>query len=264
MTMVEKDNIIKLKNVDAYLNDKLVLENINFAVSRGSFTAIIGPNGAGKTTLFKVILGLLPHSSGEVIIFDKSPLHLGKDRKRIAYVPQIRSVDMKFPASVRDTVIMGRYARLGLFHKPKLSDYEIADEAMEKTDVLSIANKPVSKLSGGQLQRVFIARALAGEPEIIFLDEPTSGVDQLHTSDFYALLKSLRTQSMTILMVSHDVGVVAGYVDSIACLNRKMIVHGLPQEVLTGNALKEMYGCEAMFFHHGSVPHMVVCEEECR
>ena len=253
------ENLIDLKNVNVVLKDRLVLEDINFQVKNGSFTALIGPNGAGKTTLIRVILGLQKYISGSVEVFGKPPENLGKLRNRIAYVPQLRSVDLKFPVKVKDAVLMGRYARLGLFNSPKKKDREIAEEMMSKVDISSIADKPLGKLSGGQIQRVFIARALTALPDLIFLDEPTSGVDQLHTSGFYELLKSLRTEKMTILIVTHDVGVIASYVDSIACLNKKIIVHGIPQEVLNGETLEQMYGCEAMYLHHGKVPHMVVC-----
>lgn len=256
--MENKEYIIELQDVDVVLKDRLVLDNISLKVERGSFTAIIGPNGAGKSTLLRVILGLQKYISGTVKIFGKPPSELKKERKKLAYVPQIRSVDLKFPIKVKEAVMMGRYPSLGILSYPKQSDWEIVKEVMERTDITDIADKPISKLSGGQVQRVFIARALAAAPEIMFLDEPTNGVDQLHTSDFYKLLKSLRSDNMTILMVSHDIGVIAKYVDSIACLNTKMIVHGLPTEVLTGSTLKDMYGCEAMFLHHGDVPHMVV------
>ncbi len=258
--MEKGTNIIELNNVNVVLKDRLVLEDINFKVVSGSFTAIIGPNGAGKTTLFRVILGLQKYISGDVKIFGKPPRDLGRERNKIAYVPQIRSVDLKFPIKVKEAVLMGRYARLGLFHSPSKEDKAVAREMMERVDILSIADKPLGKLSGGQMQRVFIARALAAQPEIIFLDEPTSGVDQLHTSDFYELLKKLRSEDMTVLMISHDVGVIASYVDTIACLNKRLIIHGVPQDVLTADTLEKMYGCEAMFLHHGKVPHMVVCE----
>lgn len=257
------ENIIELKDVNVILNDRLVLEDINFSVGKGSLTAIIGPNGAGKTTLIRVILGLQKCISGSVKVFGEQSEKLGRLRNRIAYVPQIRSVDLKFPIKVKDAILMGRYARIGLFSSPKKADWEIVEEVMDKVDILPIADKPLGKLSGGQVQRVFIARALAAQPELIFLDEPTSGVDQLHTNDFYELLKQLRTKEMTVLIVSHDVGVIASYVDMIACLNRKMIVHGIPKEVLTGTTLEEMYGCEAVYLHHGKVPHMVVCEGDC-
>ena len=257
------ENIIDLKDVNVILNDRFVLEDINFSVNKGSLTAVIGPNGAGKTTLIRVILGLQNYISGSVKVLGKNPEKLGRLRNHIAYVPQIRSVDLKFPIKVKDAVLMGRYARLGLFKNPKKSDFEIADKMMSKVDILSIADKPLSKLSGGQVQRVFIARALAAQPDLIFLDEPTSGVDQLHTNDFYELLKQLKTEDMTILIVSHDIGVIASYVDTIACLNKKMIIHGVPKEVLTGETLEKMYGCEAMYLHHGKVPHMVVCEGDC-
>lgn len=258
-----KDNgpIIRIKDADVILGDKLILEKITLSVDRGQFVAIIGPNGAGKTTLFKVILGLIPAESGTVELFGKNPEKLGSDRHRLAYVPQIRSVDMQFPLKVKNAVLMGRYARLGLLHSPRGKDREIAWEMMEKTGVADLAEKPINKLSGGQMQRVFIARALTAQPDILFLDEPTNGVDQFYTSSFYDLLKDLHREQMTILMVSHDVGVVAGFVDTVACLNRRLIVHGKPQEVLSAHTLEEMYGCEASFLHHCQAPNMFVKQD---
>lgn len=257
----EDKNIIELENVVVYLNDRMVLEDINMSIPYGCVTAVIGPNGAGKTTLLKTILGIIKPSSGKISVFGKSPDHLGKDRNRIAYVPQIRSVDMTFPIRAKEAVMMGRYPTLGLFAKPSKEDYKIVDEVMEQVDITSIADKPLSKLSGGQVQRVFIARALAANPELLFLDEPTNGVDQLHSSNFYELLKILKKENMTIIIVSHDIGVIANYVDAVACINKKLFLHSVPKAI-NGKVLSEMYGCDAVLFNHGEIPHMVVCKGE--
>lgn len=252
--------IIELENVSVYLNERLTLDDITFKVPFDTTTLIIGPNGAGKTTLLKVILGLIKPDSGKVEIFGKTPDSLGADRKKIAYVPQIRSVDMAFPIRVFDAVMMGRYPVLGLWRNPSKKDRDIVYEAMEKTDITSIGDKPLSKLSGGQIQRVFIARALASNPKLLFLDEPTNGVDQLHSSNFYELLKDFKKDDMTVIIVSHDVGVVANYVDSIACINKKLFMHDVPKR-LSRHVVEAMYGCDAVLFNHGEIPHMVVCKD---
>ncbi|MCQ2736598.1 MAG: ABC transporter ATP-binding protein [bacterium] len=261
MSIEANSNIIELNDVVVYLNDRLVLDNINLKVPQGKITAVIGPNGAGKTTLLKVILGLVKPASGTVRVFGKDPEKLGKDRKRIAYVPQIRSVDMGFPIRVFDAVLMGRYPCVGLFGRPSKKDREIVEEVMAKIDITSIADKPLSKLSGGQVQRVFIARALASNPELLFLDEPTNGVDQVHSSNFYDILKGFKNDDMTVMIVSHDVGVVASFVDAIACINKRLILHDVPKAI-NNHVVEEMYGCGAVLFNHGEISHMVVCEDK--
>lgn len=258
---VKKESVIDLENVTVYLNERLVLDDVTMSVPGGCITAVIGPNGAGKTTLLRVMLGLLKPASGSVRVFGKPPESLGRDRSRIAYVPQIRSVDMSFPIRVFDAVMMGRYPCIGLFGRPSKRDREIVEEMMEKTDVASIADKPLSKLSGGQVQRVFIARALASNPELLFLDEPTNGVDQLHSSNFYELLKDFKNDDMTVMIVSHDVGVVANYVDAVACINRRLILHDVPK-LISDHVVEEMYGCDAVLFNHGEISHMVVCKDK--
>ncbi|MDQ7822648.1 MAG: metal ABC transporter ATP-binding protein [Candidatus Eremiobacteraeota bacterium] len=258
--MENGSTVIRLRDVDLSIKGRSILEHITMDIQAGSFLAIIGPNGAGKSTLLRLILGLMEPTSGTIEVLGREPRHLGALRHNLAYVPQIVSVDLRFPVRVEDAVLMGRYGRIGLFRRPGREDREIVRETMEKVGIAPLARVPLSRLSGGQLQRVFIARALANEPTILFLDEPTSGVDQVTTFNLYELLSTLHSEKMTILLVSHDVGVVANFVDGVACLNRRLIMHGKPEDVLTSHTLEDMYGCDAVFFHHGKVPHMVVEE----
>ncbi|NPA92552.1 MAG: metal ABC transporter ATP-binding protein [Chloroflexi bacterium] len=250
--------IIELRHVSVAYGTVKVLDDVNLTVPEGAFLAIIGPNGAGKTTLVRTILGLVKPIEGEVLVFGKPPKELGPLRREIGYVPQMHTVDLKFPVRVRDVVMMGRYARLGLFRRPGKADHEAVERAMAKVDIQDLADRPLSDLSGGQRQRVFLARALATEPRLLILDEPTAGVDAQTSTSLYELLRSFQQEGMTVLMVSHDVGVVSQYVDGVACVNRRLVAHGRPEVVLTDDTLAEMYGCQAMFFHHGHVPHMVV------
>jgi zinc transport system ATP-binding protein len=254
--------IVQLDQVTVAFQDVPVLDVVSLTVPPGSFLAILGPNGAGKTTLLRVILGLVRPNAGTVRVFGKQPWELDGERSRIGYVPQVLSVDMNFPVRVDEAVLMGRYGRIGLLHKPSLEDRAPADRAVERVGIADLAGRPIARLSGGQRQRVFLARALANEPDLLLMDEPTTGVDPAAGESFYELLRQLHQSGMTIIVVSHDVGVVASYVDGVACLNRRLVAHGLPEEVLGSEELAQMYGCDAMFFHHGHVPHLVVEKDQ--
>jgi zinc transport system ATP-binding protein len=250
--------IIQLDHVTVTFQDVLVLDEVSLTVPPGSFLALLGPNGAGKTTLLRVILGLVRPITGTVRVFGKQPWELDGERRRIGYVPQVLSVDVNFPVRADEVVLMGRYGRIGMLHRPSLEDRAAADRAMERVGIADLAGRPIARLSGGQRQRVFLARALANEPDLLLLDEPTTGVDVAAGESLYELLRQLHQAGMTILVVSHDVGVVASYVDSVACMNRRLVAHGRPAEVLGSEELAQMYGCDAVFFHHGRVPHLVV------
>ncbi|MFZ2097770.1 MAG: metal ABC transporter ATP-binding protein [Anaerolineales bacterium] len=260
--MNEKSLIIQLEHIYVAFQNLLVLEDVSLNVSPGDFLAIIGPNGAGKTTLLKVILGLVRPVSGAVRVFGKAPWALNGGRWRIGYVPQMQSVDLNFPVRASEVVLMGRYGRIGLVRRPSSDDRAAAHRAMDRVGIADLADRSIARLSGGQRQRVFLARALANDPDLLLLDEPTTGVDVAATESLYELLRGLHEDGITILVVSHDVGVVASYVDGVACVNRRLVAHGRPDEVLGSEELAQMYGCEAMFFHHGRVPHLVVEKEK--
>jgi zinc transport system ATP-binding protein len=252
------DPIIDLQHVTVMFQDLLALEDVSLQVPAGSFLAIIGPNGAGKTTLLQVVLGLVRPVSGSVKVFGKSPDAPNGGRRRLGYVPQITSVDLSFPVSVGEVVLMGRYGRMGLFRRPSAADRAAVLQAMTRVGIADLADRPIRRLSGGQRQRVFLARALANEPELLLLDEPTTGVDAASSESLYERLRLLHAGGITMLVVSHDVGVVASYVEGVVCINRRLVAHGRPAEVLGSDELAKMYGCDAVFFHHGHVPHLVV------
>jgi zinc transport system ATP-binding protein len=250
--------MVRLDRVSVAYGDLLVLEDVSLEVPRGAFLAVIGPNGSGKTTLLKVMLGLVRPTLGKVRVFDREPWQLGSDRQRIGYCPQGLSVDLNFPVRAGEVVLMGRYGRIGLARRPSGADRAAARRAMERVGVADLADRPIARLSGGERQRVFLARALAAEPDLLLLDEPTTGVDPAATESLFELLRGLHDTGMTIVVVSHDVGVVASYVDGVACINRRLVAHGRPEEVLASTQLEEMYGCEAVYLHHGRVPHIVL------
>ncbi len=254
--------VVGLHNVTVRHGGVVVLEDVNLAVNRTDFVAIIGPNGAGKTTLLKVILGLVAPSSGEVLVFGKPPNELGSERAKIGYVPQITSIDLRFPISVFEAVLMGTYGRLGVGARPTKAEREAAHRALDRVGAADLAGKPIGRLSAGQRQRVFIARALVDDPELLLLDEPTTGVDTAAAAGFYTLLRQLKQDGLTIILVSHDIGVVASYVDSVACLNRFLFAHCRPDEIQCTEALRAMYGCDVAYLHHGEAPHIVVEEHK--
>lgn len=258
--MAEERAVIELERVTVTYQYHVALEDITMRVAAGEFLAIVGPNGAGKTTLLKAVLGTVRPASGSVRVFGKAPWKLGGERRRIGYVPQGTEVDVSFPVRAYEMVMMGRYGRMGLGNRASAADKEAVGRAMERVGIAELAEEPISRLSGGQRQRAFVARALANDPELLLLDEPTTGVDVAATDSLYGLLRRLREEGMTILVVSHDMGVVANYANSVACISQRMVTHGRPDEVRSGEVLACMYGPHAAFLDHGPVPHMVVGE----
>jgi zinc transport system ATP-binding protein len=236
------------------MNGTSILEGINLSMERGDFLGIIGPNGGGKTTLLKVILGLITPLRGEVLVFGKHPDEV---RKKIGYVPQHTLFDMDFPVSVWDVVLMGRFGKTGLFKRYNEIDKQAASSALETIGMLTHKDNKIGELSGGEIQRVFIARALVTEPELLLLDEPTASVDQAMQTEFYEILENLK-QRMAIILVSHDIGAVSVYVNQIACLNRQLFYHGSTE--IDADVLEATYKCPVQMITHGTVPHRVLKE----
>lgn len=246
--------LVTIKNLWVHYGNAVILEDINLSVYEGDFLGIIGPNGGGKTTLLKTIAGLIKPSRGSVLIVGQPP---EKARHLIGYVPQYNLFDREFPLNVLDTVLMGRISVKGVFHHHGEEDRELARQALETVGMLPYVNRQIGKLSGGQQQRVFIARALVSKPKLLLLDEPTSGVDTAMQAEFYELLENLK-KDMGIVMVSHDISAISVYVDTIACLNRKLHYHG-PKEI-TAEILEATYECPVQLITHGTVPHRVLKE----
>lgn len=246
------ENIIELQNVNAAYGSDMVLQNINLAVKRGDFLGIIGPNGSGKTTLLKIILGILTPKTGTVNLFGKKSFEF-KDWQRIGYVPQKAGSNlMKFPITVWETVSLGRISPKRWIDFERAIDTRAIENALEAVDMLPHKQRLLSELSGGQVQRVFIAKALASHPELLVLDEPTVGVDTESQAKFYDLLKDLnREKGLTLILVSHDIDVVAHEVSSVACINRTIISHGKPKDILKGDFMKKLYGEHLRMVVHG-------------
>jgi len=242
---------IEVKEVSFSYNGNPILQDISFVVQEGEYLGIIGPNGGGKTTLFKVILGLLKPQTGEVRIFGE-PLESFKRRHLIGYVPQRSLSDYYFPATVEEVVRSGRTARLGLFKRVSKEDAKAIERVMEVTDVGRLRDRLIGQLSGGERQRVFIARALASEPKILILDEPDVGVDINAQEKFYSFLEDLNSNTgITILLISHDIDVVAHQAKTILCLNRRLVCHGSPRDFITEDYMQKLYGKKVRFILHG-------------
>jgi zinc transport system ATP-binding protein len=248
-TMTPRE-VISIQYLWAGYEHEPVLEDINLSVKELDFIGLIGPNGGGKTTLIKVLLGLLPPMRGEVRIMDQS---VKKGRRHIGYVPQTNEFDRDFPIKVRDVVRLGRLGKRRLMHPYTSEDDKIVAETLRQVGVLNLQDRPIGELSGGQLQRVYIARALATKPKIMLLDEPVTSVDVEATSRIYELLNDLNKR-MTILLISHDVGVISSYVKTIGCLNRRLYYHD--DKHITSEMLEAAYHCPVDLIAHG-VPHRV-------
>ncbi len=234
---------IELNNVSFKYNDTPVLEDLTFTVRKGEYLGIIGPNGGGKTTLLRIILGLLHPTEGSVRLFGKDH-HDFKERYRIGYVPQrATQSDRGFPATVLEVVKSGRVPRLGFFLGFNKKDIKAVEHAIQVSGIERYRDTLVDNLSGGERQRVFIARALAGDPDILILDEPTVGVDIGAQKIFYEFLATLnREHNLTIVFVSHDVDSISKEVKTILCLNHNLVCHGFPEELVSEHVLKRLYG----------------------
>lgn len=246
-----KSPFVEVKDVWFSYNDHPVLKGVNLNIRRGDFLAILGPNGGGKTTLVKLILGLLKPNRGLIRISGKNPAHTGY---KMGYVPQDTHINKGFPITVLDVALMGRLARSDRKWRYSSNDRTLAEQALQKVGIREYKDRLISHLSGGERQRVFIARALVSEPEILFLDEPTSSVDQEWQTHLYEILEELN-RTVTIVVVSHDISILSSYVKSVACVNRSLYFHDAAE--ITKGMLDKIYHCPVELVAHG-LPHRVL------
>lgn len=234
--------IIELVDVSFSYGAEPTLQHLNLSILPGEYVGVIGPNGGGKTTLMKLLLGLLEPQQGTVKLFG-TPAKKFRDRHKIGYVPQrIGSNDFRLPITVLEVVRFG--APNGNEQKARAS--------LAQLGIADLANRRIAELSGGQQQKVYIAKALAAQPEVIILDEPTAGVDVKAQDDFYQLLASLNKQhGLTIILVSHDIDVVVNEVSKLACINEELVYHGLPKDFIEKNYINKLYGKTRKFILHG-------------
>lgn len=238
--ILQVDNpVVEVHDLTVSYDRKPVLWGIDLTIPAGALVGVIGPNGAGKSTLIKAMMDLLPAGSGYVRLFDKP---IQEVRNRISYVPQRESVDWDFPASVFDVVLMGRYGNMGLFNRPRKADKDAAMEALEKVGMQAFANRQISQLSGGQQQRVFLARALAQNADLYFMDEPFAGVDIATETAIIQLLRTMREEGKTVIVVHHDLQSAADYFDWVVLLNMRLVASGPTEKVLNQELLEQTYG----------------------
>jgi zinc transport system ATP-binding protein len=243
-----REEVIRLREVSFSYGGPRVLEGVSLAVQAGEFLGLVGPNGGGKTTLLKIILGLLRPRSGEVRVLGMAP---EKGRAHIGYVPQFAAFDRDFPISVRETVLLGRLGRTRVLGGYTRADKSIAAAVMREVHVWDIREQPLEALSGGQLQRVLVARALACEPGILLLDEPTANIDMRGEEDIFDLFRKLN-ERLTIMLVSHDIAFISRYVSRVACLNQTLVCHRT--EAISGDIIEGLYGEPMRMIHHAHGP----------
>ena len=247
-------SIVSLKNVSINYGNYKVLDTVNLEIFTNDFIGIIGPNGGGKTTLIKAILGMIPYE-GEIIISDSLR---GSGHTQIGYMPQISSFDKSFPISVLEVVISGLQGQKKLVSNYNESDYQRANDLLRMSGIESIADKPIGEISGGQMQRALLCRAVISNPKLLILDEPTNFVDNKYENELYTTLNKLNDH-MAIVMISHDIGTITSVVKSIVCVNKH--VHRHNSNIITNEQLIN-YDCPIQIVSHGHVPHTILANHK--
>ena len=241
--------LFEMYSLSASYGANLVLQDVNFKVNENDFIGVIGPNGGGKTTLLRVILGLVKPITGRMV-FNNELLN----GNSIGYLPQMSTGDINYPVTVTDIILSGLMIRKGIISRMSASDKKKADNVIDELGLSGMSESTLNELSGGQIQRVLLARAIIGNPRLLLLDEPGNFVDATFENDFYEKLKDLNKR-MAILMVSHDVGTISSHIKSFACVNRSLHYHPSPE--ITNEDLLA-YGCPIQLVTHGDVPHTVL------
>jgi zinc transport system ATP-binding protein len=241
--------LFEMHSLSASYGANIVLENVDLTVNESDFIGVIGPNGGGKTTLLRVILGLVKPVNGR-LVFNSSLLNSNS----IGYLPQISTGDINFPVTVTDIILSGLMIGKRAVTRMSSSDREKARRVIEELGLEGMADSTLNELSGGQMQRVFLGRAIIGDPRLLLLDEPGNFVDSNFENDFYEKLKDLNSR-MAILMVSHDIGTISSHIKSFACVNKSLHYH--PSHEITNDDLMA-YGCPIQLVTHGVVPHTVL------
>lgn len=241
--------IFEFTSVSAGYDDEIVLKDVNFTVGDNDFVGVIGPNGGGKTTLLKLILSEIKPKRGTIEYFKREP-----NEVLFGYLPQVIGIDKKFPISVMEVVLSGLLGRKGIMGRYTGHDKRLALSLLQRMEIQHLKDKAIGELSGGQMQRVFLCRALISRPRLLILDEPNTFVDNKFEKELYELLQELNKE-MAIIMVSHDLGTITTHVKTIACVNRQLHYH--PSNLITTDQLAA-YDCPIQIIAHGPVPHTVL------
>jgi zinc transport system ATP-binding protein len=253
--MLEAKPIVEIRDLSVkYPNGVMALEGINIDVNPKDLIALIGPNGAGKSTLLKVILGLAKPTSGSIKLFG-SP-NLSKNLKRVGYVPQsAQARDPNLPFSVYETVMLGRTPVAGLFHGMKDQDKQKVEETLKLFGIYELKDRKIGQLSGGQSQRVFLAKAMVAEPKLLLLDEPTSGVDTTSKKEFYNILERLnKERGITVILSSHDIGVITKIANRVLCVNRSQFFCGENEDFAADIEIHKVYDHPVELMEHDDHP----------
>lgn len=247
--------LVEIRHLTVGYEENIILSDVSLTIHDKDFIGVIGPNGGGKTTLLKAILGLLQPFRGEVIFHD---CMTEGNHHRIGYLPQINNIDRKFPISVSEVVKSGLMSKNSIIKKYAQKDLEYAGELMNEMGIYEIRNKAIGELSGGQIQRTLLCRALVNQPKLLVLDEPNTYVDNRFERELYEKLRRFN-ENIAILLVSHDIGTISTYVKSIACVNHSLHYH--PGNKITPE-LMEAYECPIQIITHGKIPHTVLHQHE--
>jgi zinc transport system ATP-binding protein len=241
--------LLEIKSLSVSYGSNITLQDVDLKVHDNDFIGVIGPNGGGKTTLLKVILGLVKPVKGKVLFYQEL-----KSSNNIGYLPQMSTGDNNFPVTVKDVILSGLMMRKGIISMMTIADKKKAGQVIDELGLSELASSSLSELSGGQLQRVFLGRAIIGDPRLLLLDEPGNFVDTNFENDFYEKLTVLNKR-MAIMMVSHDVGTISSHIKSFACVNKHLHFH--PSSEITNEELLA-YGCPIQLITHGEIPHTVL------
>ena len=254
--MTHTPHRLEVENASIGYGEKIIMRDLSFQVPHGARVAVVGPNGAGKSTLFKALVGILPLQSGRILINGES---LGTHKDCVAYIPQREDVDWRFPVTVSDVVMMGRFGQMGWLRRPSKMDKQLVQKSMEQMGIADLAERSIGQLSGGQQQRAFLARAIAQEPHILLMDEPFTGVDVTTQEATLNLLDHLRSQHVTAIVSTHDLNLAASRFDLVLLLNHKLIAFGTPQEVFVKENLAQAFGNSLLVMENG----MMLVDECC-
>ncbi|HET8760033.1 MAG TPA: metal ABC transporter ATP-binding protein [Nitrospiria bacterium] len=235
-------SMVDLRGIQCGYDEKTVFEGVDLSIPQGLYTGVVGPSGSGKTTLLKVILGLVPVAAGDVSVAGQRIY--GETARGVGYVPQIETVNWNFPVTVEQVVLMGRHREMGWLPWPSREDRKVALDLLEHLGIRQYAHRQIRALSGGEQQRVFLARALISRPRLLILDEPTSGVDLKTQHHILHLLSQLSREGVTIILTTHDLNSVARHLPWVICFNRSIVAQGDPQEVFTSEILSRTYNSE--------------------